>query len=453
MGKEADNFAGAEKLVFLETFGCQMNENDSARILGALRAINYSTTNDPVSADLIILNTCSVRDRAEHKVYSALGKFKDLKDKNPGLIIGVAGCVAQDKGTTLLKRIKHLDLVFGPNNIHRLKAMVLGAIGGKRLASIEQTDEIASEEYGYVPDRASVKASVSIMRGCDNFCTYCIVPYTRGREASRASADVIDEVKRLAENGVKEVTLLGQNVNSYGKGGSTEASFPALLSMVCAVDGIERVRFLTSHPKDISDELIRLFDNEEKLCRHVHLPVQSGSDNILKAMGRGYTGSEYLKKADTLRRLYPDMSITTDIITGFPGETDRDFEDTLSLIRRARFDNSFAFMYSPRPHTAAEALKGRIPDEIKSSRLHAVQELQREIAFENNKLLVGRTVSVLVEGRSKADPEEMSGRTSCNRIVNLSLPNNKAGRIIDILINKAYPNSLRGIHEKRSGLC
>ncbi|MEK6531723.1 MAG: tRNA (N6-isopentenyl adenosine(37)-C2)-methylthiotransferase MiaB [Deltaproteobacteria bacterium] len=453
MGKEVDNFAGAEKFVFLETFGCQMNENDSTRILGALRDINYSTTDDPVEADLIILNTCSVRDRAEHKVYSALGKFKDLKSRNPGLIIGVAGCVAQSKGTMLLKRIKHLDLVLGPHNIHRLKAMVLGAGGGKRLASIELTDGIASEEYGYVPDRASVKASVSIMRGCDNFCTYCIVPYTRGREASRGSAEIIDEVNRLANNGVKEVTLLGQNVNSYGKGGSTEASFPELLSMVCGVDGIERVRFLTSHPKDISDELIRLFDKEEKLCRHVHLPVQSGSDNILKAMGRGYTAIGYLKKADALRRLYPGISITTDIITGFPGETDRDFEDTLSLIRRARFDNSFAFMYSPRPHTAAESLKGRIPDEIKSSRLHAVQELQREIAFEMNKLLVGRTVSVLVEGRSKADPEEMSGRTSCNRIVNLSLPHNMAGRIIDILINKAYPNSLRGIHEKRSGLC
>ncbi len=450
MEKEAGGISGDKKFVFLETFGCQMNENDSTRILGVLKDIDYATTNDPESADLIIINTCSVRDRAEQKVYSALGRFRELKAKNPGLIIGVAGCVAQSRGHALLKRVDYLDMVFGPTNIHRLKDMVLRVRRArKKLSATELTGAIAPEEYGYVPDGSAFKASVSIMRGCDNFCTYCIVPYTRGREASRKSGDIVDEVARLAENGVKEVTLLGQNVNSYGR--SSECAFPELLRRVCKVGGIKRVRFITSHPKDISDELIKVFDEEEKLCRHMHLPVQSGSDKVLKAMHRGYTRQEYIKRAEMLKRLYPDMAITTDIMAGFPGESDSDFEDTLSLVEEMRFDNCFSFMYSPRPDTAAAGLKDRVPDEVKLTRLHALQEIQRTITTERNNLLVGKTIAVLIEGQSKSDPAKFTGRTPCSRIVNLSLPHNETGRIIDVLIEKAHANSLSGTVEGMKG--
>ena len=273
------------KRVFLDTFGCQMNDNDSERILGFLKNINYTRTSKPTDADLIILNTCSVRDKAEQKVYSALGRFKDLKGERPGLILCVAGCVAQQEGKKLLKRAPYLDLVFGPQNINRLPDLI-GEISKKRarLTAVEQSASIDENEYG-LSSASDGRAFVSIMRGCDNFCAYCIVPYTRGREVSRRSADIIDEVSRLAEGGVKEVTLLGQNVNSYGKGGA-EVSFPELLRLVARIDGIRRVRFITSHPRDISVELIRLFGEEPKLARHIHLPVQSGSDRVLQAMGR-----------------------------------------------------------------------------------------------------------------------------------------------------------------------
>ncbi len=436
-----------EKLVFLETFGCQMNENDSERMLGVLKGLSYARTKDPSEADLILINTCSIRDKAEQKVYSTLGRFKSLKKERPGLVIGVAGCVAQQEGEKLLKRAPHLDIVFGPHNVHKLKELLLKADSGAKVVVTGQTEEISPEEYGTEPVEIEEKAFVSIMRGCNNFCSYCIVPYTRGREVSRLSRDILNEIEGLVARGVKEVTLLGQNVNSYGTGGGGDVSFPELLVKVCRVEGLSRVRFITSHPKDISDELIHLFGEEHKLCRHVHLPVQSGSDRVLAAMGRGYTVEGYLAKAGLLKRLYPDMAITSDIIVGFPGETAVDHEATMGLLRTVRFDNIFSFMYSPRPGTRAAGLPDQVPPEARSERLQRLQEEQKEITGERMRALVGKTVEVLVEGGSKIDPTELSGRTPCNRIVNFPAPARLLagpGRLTDVTITEAYQNSLRG---------
>lgn len=442
------------KRVFLETFGCQMNENDSDRMLGFLKDFRYIRTDAPESADLIIINTCSIRDKAEQKVYSILGRFRELKKANPGLIIGVSGCVAQQEGEALLKRVPYLDLVFGPHNVHKIKDM-LNEVSEKKkkVVATELKDSIDEDEYEFSSIPVDGKAFVSIMRGCNNFCSYCIVPYTRGREVSRASREVVEEVTRLAASGVLEVTLIGQNVNSYGTSGGGDVSFPELLKKVASVEGIKRVRFITSHPKDISEELIYLFGEETKICRHIHLPVQSGSNEVLKAMRRGYTREEYLEKVMLLKRLYPNMSITTDIIAGFPGETEADFEDTMELLKTVRFDNIFSFMYSPRPGTKASEFEGHIDAEVKSRRLQILQEAQRDITTERSLSLVGKTMEVLVEGPSKADPDEFSGRTSCNRIVNFPAPAVTKGSLTEVLITQAYPNSLRGICKERSDLC
>ncbi len=434
-----------ERFVFLETFGCQMNENDSDRMLGLLKAIKYTRTNEPERADLIIINTCSVRDKAEQKVYSRIGRFKELKKEKPWLVIGVSGCVAQQEGEALLKRAPYLDIVFGPHNIHKLKGFLNEAsLEKKRIVSTELYENIDAGEFVYTPVEKGIKAFVSIMRGCDNFCSYCIVPYTRGREVSRPSREIIEEVTRLKDSGVKEVTLIGQNVNSYGTKGRGGLKFHELLREVARVDGVERIRFITSHPKDISEELIYLFKDEPKLCRHIHLPVQSGSDAVLKNMRRGYTAEEYLARVSLLKKLYADFAITTDIIAGFPGESERDFELTMKLLKSVRFENIFSFMYSPRPKTKAALLKDQIPLEIKRERLKILQETQKNITMEKNSGLVGKTVEVLVEGRSKGNGDELSGRTPCNRVVNFPGPGNMAFGLTDVKITRALPNSLRG---------
>ncbi len=441
--------------VFLETFGCQMNDNDSERILGLLSSIDYSRTDAPGEADLIILNTCSIRDKAEQKVYSMLGRFKALKDENPGLIIAVSGCVAQQQGEALLKRVPYLDLVFGPHNIHRLKELIGEVIERKAgVVATAQSEIIEENEYGQALRPADgVKAFVSIMRGCNNFCAYCIVPYTRGREVSRRSADILEEVKVLAGSGVVEVTMLGQNVNSYDGGG---LSFAGLIDMVARVDGIKRVRFVTSHPKDISRELIGMFGTEPKLCLHIHLPVQSGSDAVLKNMGRVYTREQYLEKVELIQGLYPDMSFTSDIIVGFPGESEEDFLQTMSLIERVRFDNLFSFMYSPRPNTRASTFGGQVPLEVKSKRLKLLQDAQSSISAARNAALVGRTMEVLVEGPSRADKDELAGRTPCNKTVNFPAPAGAgalAGSLVRLSITRALSNSLRGEYIERSWRC
>ncbi|HZX35418.1 MAG TPA: tRNA (N6-isopentenyl adenosine(37)-C2)-methylthiotransferase MiaB [Thermodesulfobacteriota bacterium] len=431
-----------DRYVFIETLGCQMNESDSARMFEFLKADNYLAADTPEKADLIFINTCSVRDKAEHKVYSVAGRFKGLKKDNPELIFGISGCVAQQEGAGLFKKIPHLDMVVGTANIHRLPALVNEVREGRR--KVVETgffNEISVDEYppeGLTSD--GVKSFVSVMRGCDNFCAYCIVPHVRGREASRPAGDVLIEVRNLAKRGVKEVTLVGQNVNSYSGG----VKFTELLKMVCAVTGIERVRFVTSHPKDMSLELIRAFGEEKKLARSVHLPLQSGSDRVLELMNRGYTVEGYMEKIGLLKDLYPDISITTDIIAGFPGESDEDFMKTMDAVRKAEFDGVFSFKYSPRPMTKAASFPGQADDETKKKRLWALQSGQKEITIKKNFLLEGKTAEVLVEGVSKNSPDELVGRTSCGRLVTFRGQAGLTGNIVRVKVVDSCANSLKG---------
>lgn len=437
-----------EKFVYIETFGCQMNDSDTDRLLGFL-ANDFKMTRDPELADLIVLNTCTVRDKAEQKVYSAAGKFKGLKEKKKDLIFAICGCVAQQEGERLLKRIAHLDLVFGPDSVHRINDMIRDIYQKKRRISLtKQSGEIDPFEYGtHAPARKGVRALVNIMRGCDNFCSYCIVPHTRGREVSRVSNDIIEEITSLSSFGVKEVTLLGQNVNSYAGSkapGQAKVDFPDLLSSVCRVEGIERVRFVTSHPKDISLELIKLFATEDKLARHIHLPVQSGSDRVLEMMGRAISASDYLDKVGRFKALGRGISITTDVIVGFPGESESDFDLTMDLIEEVRFDNIFSFMYSPRPETRAAGFDDQVPESVKRERLRVLQKRQMEITMEKSLDFVGTKARVLVEGKSVKDAKELTGRSSVNRVINFPGSTSLVGEIIDVTITKALPNSLRG---------
>lgn len=435
------------RYVYLETFGCQMNENDTGRMMGLLKDMAFKATDRPDAADLIIINTCSVRDKAEHKLYSILGRFKELKEERPGLIIAVAGCVAQQLGSALFKRAPYIDLVIGTQNVHRLKEILERPAPRRRVAATEFRGSIDADEYAHNYATGGAKAFVAIMRGCDNFCTYCIVPYTRGAEASRKSSDILREIFALVNAGVREVTLVGQNVNSYGPGSGADVSFPELLRMAAATSGIRRVRFMTSHPKDISGELIDVFQQTPVLCRHLHLPVQSGSDSILKMMRRGYTASQYLEKTRLIRRRYPDISLTSDIIVGFPGETDADFEATMRLISEARFDNVFAFMYSSRPGTEAAGYAGQVPAGVKASRLHIVLEAQKEITLAGNRALEGSVQEVMVEDRGARPGTEqnLSGRTSCGRLVHFHCEEGlSTGSEVKVVISAAHQNSLRG---------
>ncbi len=443
---------GGSRKVFLETFGCQMNESDSDRLLGFLARSGYERTASSTDADLIILNTCSVRDKAEQKVYSALGRFRALKEERPGLIIALAGCVAQQQGENLLKRIPYLDLVIGTASIHRIGELIDGLDRrNKRLAATSLSGIIEKDEYTLsgTEGPAPVRSFVSIMRGCDNYCSYCIVPYTRGPEVSRDASAILEEVRALSSKGTREVTLLGQNVNSYSDpaGG---LNFTALLREVARVEGIRRVRFVTSHPRDLSDELIALFGEEEKLCRHLHLPVQSGSDRVLAAMKRGYTASRYMAKIEKLKALYPDMAITTDIIVGFPGEEREDFEATMALLRDVEYDNIFSFKYSPRPGTLASGYEDQVDEEEKKARLALLQETQREITMRRGLALVGTVQGVLVEGSSKLGGADLTGRTTTNRVVNFPADGAAAGPgdLVDVLITGAYQHSLRAVIRK-----
>ncbi len=436
--------------VYIETFGCQMNESDSDRLLGFLSRLGFERTGESSTADLIVLNTCSVRDKAEQKVYSTLGRFRSLKEERPGLVIVLAGCVAQQEGERLLRRIPYLDLVIGTASIHRIGELLEGiGDGNKRLAATTLSGIIEHDEYGVSAKASPVRSFVSIMRGCNNYCTYCIVPYTRGPEASRPAAEILGEVRALARQGTREVTLLGQNVNSY-RDPSGGLGFPALLRRVVAIDGIRRVRFVTSHPRDLSDELIGLFGEEEKLCRHLHLPVQSGSDRVLAAMKRDYTSGQYMAKIEKLKALYPDMAITTDIIVGFPGEQRADFEATMDLVRAVEYDNIFSFKYSPRPGTLAAGYEDHVEDAEKSARLSLLQETQREITMRRGLALVGTIQEVLVEGTSKRDDTDLTGRTETNRVVNFPASSTEAGPgdMVEVIITSAYQHSLRAVSRK-----
>ena len=432
------------KRVYIETYGCQMNEHDSERILRLLENSHYLETKEAREADLILINTCSVREKPEHKVYSALGRFKRLKEKK-GTLIGLAGCVAQQEGERLLDRVPYLDLVIGTHTLPLLPQLL------ERIeASGERVCEIGLDPRGDylktpLPQSplAKVKSYVTIMQGCDHFCSFCIVPYVRGRERSRPSQEIIEEVKHLAEMGVKEVCLLGQNVNGYGKGLEEALDFSEILRRVNRIEGIERIRFTTSHPADLSDRLIQDFSELEKLCEHIHLPFQSGSDRILKAMHRGYTKGSYLERIDRLRDVCPSIALTADVIVGFPGEEEGDFRETLDLMEKVRFDDLFSFKYSPRKGTRAAQFQNQVEEKVKQDRLSILQKIQREITLQKHQALEGQVEEVLVEGRSKQGDQDVTGRTRSNKIVNFEGAPTLMGKLVPVRIIKGYPHSLR----------
>jgi tRNA-2-methylthio-N6-dimethylallyladenosine synthase len=434
------------KNLYLHTFGCQMNVYDSERIRQLLAARNYRSVEDPSEADLIFLNTCSVRAKPEEKVYSALGRFRALKKRKPGLIIGLGGCLAQQEGEKFLQRFPYLDFVLGTKELGRIHEVLddLNTLGKRGLAiSLDgRTDPYAS--LPFFPSASKATAFVTIIQGCDNFCSYCIVPFVRGREVSRSSREILEEIRALAAQGVKEITLLGQNVNSYGNQAANEISFTELLEAIQEIPGIERIRFTTSHPKDLSPELIRSFGRLSKLCEHIHLPLQSGSNRILKRMNRGYSREEYLERVHALRNVCPQISITTDLIVGFPGEDEADFQSTLDVVDRVQFDDLFSFKYSDRPYIRAAEFQDKVPADVSLRRLMELQARQRRITVRRNKILESREVEVLVEGRSKENAEEKMGRTRTNRIVNFPGPDDPIGSLVQLRIEKALAHSLRG---------
>ena len=434
-----------QKAVFIKTFGCQMNEHDSEKIHRILGDHDYKLTENIDNADLVLLNTCSIREKAEHKVYSSLGRLRRLKDKNPKLIIGVGGCVAQQEGERLLRRVPYLDMVFGTHNIHKLPEFIHDVERtGKRILETSLYDSVPSLGVCSNPREKEIKSYVTIMQGCDNYCSYCIVPYVRGREISRPSGEILEEVRILSEKGVKEITLLGQNVNSYGRGIAGDMTFPQLLHSINKIDGIERIRFTTSHPKDLSPELISCFGQLDKLCEHIHLPVQSGSNLVLKAMNRRYTAEEYIAKVERLRKACPKISITSDIIVGFPGETEKDFEDTLELIGVVKFNSLFSFKYSDRVETKASTLPEKVGDEVKGKRLSVLQTYQKLFTLAKNRELEGKEEEILVEGTSKTNPARLTGRTGSNKVVNFEGSSDLTGRIVPVRIKRAFLNSLEG---------
>lgn len=443
------------KRLYIQTYGCQMNQHDSARIVHTMRQMDYSPTDRVEEADLILLNTCSVRDKAEQKVYSALGRWRELKEKREGLIIGVGGCVAQQEGEALLRRIPYLDLVFGTHHIHKLPQMVqeVQSLGNRPVEVAFYRDPSYMEKLEGRPEVQGAKAFVTIMQGCNKVCSFCIVPYVRGREVSRPSEKIVGEIQDLTRHGVKEVMLLGQNVNSYGKTSPGELTFPQLLHRINNIEGLERIRFTTSHPQDLSPELIEAYAKLERLCEHLHLPVQSGSDTVLQRMRRGYTRKEYLRRIHHLRRQRPDVALSTDIIVGFPGETDGEFEETVEILREVEYDEIFAFMYSARPGTAAAKIYSNdVPDEVKKYRLGRVLSLQNEISLSKNKEKIGSVEEVLFEGPSKLRKGQVMGRTRTNKIVNVMGPEHWSGQIAQVRITGALANSLLGEMARDDGV-
>jgi tRNA-2-methylthio-N6-dimethylallyladenosine synthase len=435
------------KQVYIRTFGCQMNEYDSDKMADVLeQADGYRQTGDPAQADLILLNTCSVREKAQEKVFSDLGRLRHLKQENPGLIIGVGGCVASQEGAAIVSRAPFVDIVFGPQTLHRLPQL----IDERRRTGRPQVDisfpEI--EKFDALPPArvTGCTAFVSIMEGCSKYCSFCVVPYTRGEEVSRPLDDVLTEVAGLADQGVKEITLLGQNVNAYrGKMSDGEvADFALLLEYLAEMPGLERIRYTTSHPREFTQRLIDVYARVPQLVCHVHLPVQSGSDKILAAMKRGYTALEYKSIVRRLRAVRPHISITSDFIVGFPGETDDDFEQTFRMVGEVGFDASFSFMYSPRPGTPAAALADQVPQETSQSRLARLQARIEQQAQAISRAMVGTAQRVLVEGPSRKDAAELAGRTENNRVVNFPGDPRLVGQMIEVRVTDALSHSLRG---------
>ncbi|MGQ7286771.1 tRNA (N6-isopentenyl adenosine(37)-C2)-methylthiotransferase MiaB [Vreelandella venusta] len=437
------------KKLFIKTHGCQMNEYDSSRMADLLgESHQLELTDNEKEADVILLNTCSIREKAQDKVFHQLGRWKKLKDANPDLVIGVGGCVASQEGEALRKRAPFVDMIFGPQTLHRVPKM-LDARNSNQIAAVDVTfPEIEKFDHLPQPKSDGATAFVSVMEGCSKYCTFCVVPYTRGEEVSRPFESVIDEVIHLADQGVREINLLGQNVNAY-RGENDEGDeidLAELIACVAAVDGIDRVRFTTSHPVEFTDSLVDAFADIPELVSHLHLPVQSGSDRILSAMKRGHTAEEYIEKMERIRANRPGISFSSDFIIGFPGETEEDFEATMNLIHRIGFDHSFSFVYSARPGTPASGLPDETPESVKKQRLAILQERILQQAAQISRRMVGTTQRVLVSGFSPRDPGQLSGRTENNRVVNFRAanPTELIGYFVDVEITEALPNSLRG---------
>ena len=437
--------------IFIKTMGCQMNEYDSAKMLDVLaESHNTIMTDKPEEADIILLNTCSIREKAQEKVFSQLGRWRPYKDENPDLVIGVGGCVASQEGATIFERAPYVDMVFGPQTLHRLPQMLEDVMKTKKSVIDISFPEI--EKFDHLPEARAEgpTAFVSIMEGCSKYCTFCVVPYTRGEEISRTFDDVINEVVELAAQGVREINLLGQNVNAYrgelhhGK----IADLALLIEYVAAVEGIERIRYTTSHPVEFSDRLIEAYAKVPELVNHLHLPVQSGSDRVLSLMKRGHTALEYKSKIRKLRKIRPDISLSSDFIIGFPGETDDDFEATMNLIAEIGFDHSFSFIYSKRPGTPASSFNDDVPMATKKERLNILQARINHMAVEISRGMIGKKERVLVEGLSKKDANELRGKTENNRTVNFVGPTSLIGEFIDVLITEALPNSLRAEYQQ-----
>ncbi|MEF3075954.1 tRNA (N6-isopentenyl adenosine(37)-C2)-methylthiotransferase MiaB [Methylobacter sp. Wu1] len=433
--------------LYIQTNGCQMNEYDSDKMRDVLKASHgLELTDDPKQADILLLNTCSIREKAQEKVFSALGKWRKIKDKRPDVIIGVGGCVASQEGAAIQKRAPYVDIVFGPQTLHRLPQLLDQARTKHERVVDVSFPEIEKFDALPEPRAEGPKAFVSVMEGCSKYCTYCVVPYTRGEEISRPLNDVIAEITALAAQGVREINLLGQNVNAY-RGEMDDgdiADFALLLHYVAAVDGIDRIRFTTSHPAEFTDSLIEAFAEIPKLVNHLHLPVQSGSDHILKLMKRGYTRADYIEKIRKLREVRPDIYLSSDFIVGFPGESEAEFEETMTLIEEIGFDLSYSFVYSQRPGTPAADMPDDVSEEVKKQRLDRLQQRINEMAAAVSDSMVNSVQTVLVEGQSKKNPLQMQGRTENNRVVNFIAHPRLAGQFVDVLITEALANSLRG---------
>ncbi|GAB1392086.1 tRNA (N6-isopentenyl adenosine(37)-C2)-methylthiotransferase MiaB [Rhodocyclaceae bacterium] len=435
--------------VFIRTFGCQMNEYDSDKMVDMLGAEGVVRTDQVEEADIILFNTCSVREKPQEKVFHDLGRVRKLKETKPGLIIGVGGCVASQEGEHIIERAPYVDLVFGPQTLHRLPELIAArrASGKAQVdVSFPEIEKFDTLPAARVEGEAGSSAFVSIMEGCSKFCTFCIVPYTRGEEVSRPFDDVLAEVSALVKQGVREVTLLGQNVNAYrgetSDGDSVDLAF--VIEAIAAMPAIERIRYTTSHPREMTQRLIDTYASTPKLAPHLHLPVQSGSDRVLAAMKRGYTVLEYKSLVRKLRAARPELSLSTDFIVGFPGETAEDFEKTMTLIDEIGFDASFSFIFSPRPGTPAAEMSDDTPAELKTARLMRLQKRIEELAFAVSQSMVGTVQKVLVEGRARKDAHELAGRTANNRVVNFKGSERQIGQFVDVTITAALPHSLRG---------
>ncbi|MEG1255680.1 tRNA (N6-isopentenyl adenosine(37)-C2)-methylthiotransferase MiaB [Clostridium sp.] len=431
---------------YIETWGCQMNEEDSEKLSGGLKPLGHTRTASKEDADIIIFNTCCVRENAEQKVDGNLGALKKLKKENPNKVIAVTGCMMQQEGMAekIINKFPYIDIIIGTHNAYKFTEYLGRVLGGER-PIIEIWDKEADIVEGALVDRASsIKGFVTIMYGCNNFCTYCIVPHVRGRERSRNSSEIIKEIEVMVNEGYKEITLLGQNVNSYGKGLEENINFAELLRRINKIEGLERLRFMTSHPKDLSVEVIDVIASGEKLCESIHLPVQSGSSRILKKMNRHYDREQYLESIMKIKKKIPGVALTTDIIIGFPGETEEDFLDTLSLVKEVEYDSAFTFLYSKRNGTPADLMFDQVDEKVKKERFNRLVEAVNEICAKKNKLYDGQIVEVLVEGESKNDDTKLTGRTRTSKLVNFTGNKNNIGKIVNVKITKANSFSLIG---------